>query len=120
MAYVQGKCPECSGMLAVDTNEKASISLYCGKAFIVQEAIELFNARNAPTKAEADEPSPKPKAKKKAPKKVTEAEATTDEAVAEEAPSEPKAKKKTTKKAPKDESKSDFIIEAGVLKEYTG
>lgn len=40
MAYVQGMCPECGGMLAVDDTEKASICLFCGKAFIVKEAIE--------------------------------------------------------------------------------
>ena len=44
MPFVQGKCPECGGMLAVDNNEKASICLYCGKAFVVKEAINNFNS----------------------------------------------------------------------------
>lgn len=47
MAFVQGMCPECGGMLAVDNAEKASICLFCGKAFIVKEAIDKANVNNA-------------------------------------------------------------------------
>lgn len=50
MAFVQGMCPECGGMLAVDNNEKASICLFCGKAFIVKEAIEKASASKSVVK----------------------------------------------------------------------
>lgn len=50
MAFVQGMCPECGGMLAVDNNEKASICLFCGKAFIVKEAIEKASSSKTAVK----------------------------------------------------------------------
>ena len=46
MPFVQAKCPECGGMLAVDNTEKAAICQFCGKAFIVQEAINNYNTYN--------------------------------------------------------------------------
>ena len=39
MPFVQAKCPECGGMLAVDDSKKAAVCQFCGEAFIVQEAI---------------------------------------------------------------------------------
>ena len=46
MMYVQAKCPECGGMLAVDAGKKAAVCQFCGEAFIVQEAINNFNTYN--------------------------------------------------------------------------
>lgn len=44
--FVQAKCPECGGMLAVDADKKAAICQFCGEAFIVQEAINNYNTYN--------------------------------------------------------------------------
>ena len=46
MPFVQAKCPMCGGMLAVDNNEKAAICQFCGKAFIVEEAVNNYNTYN--------------------------------------------------------------------------
>lgn len=46
MAFVQAKCPECGGMLAVDADKKAAVCQFCGEAFIVQEAINNYNTYN--------------------------------------------------------------------------
>ena len=46
MAFVQAKCPECGGMLAVDENKKAAVCQFCGGAFIVQEAINNYLTNN--------------------------------------------------------------------------
>ncbi len=46
MSFVQAKCPECGGMLAVDADKKAAVCQFCGEAFIVQEAINNYNTYN--------------------------------------------------------------------------
>lgn len=46
MPFVQAKCPECGGMLAVDADKKAANCQFCGEAFIVQEAINNYNTYN--------------------------------------------------------------------------
>ena len=46
MPFVQAKCPECGGMLAVDDSKKAAVCQFCGDAFIVQEAINNYNTYN--------------------------------------------------------------------------
>lgn len=43
MPFVQAKCPECGGMLAVESDKKAAVCQFCGEAFIVQEAVNNFN-----------------------------------------------------------------------------
>ncbi len=46
MPFVQAKCPNCGGMLAVDDNHKAAICNFCGNAFIVQEAVNNYITNN--------------------------------------------------------------------------
>lgn len=46
MPFVQAKCPECGGMLAVDADKKAAVCQFCGEPFIVQEAINNYNTYN--------------------------------------------------------------------------
>ena len=46
MPFVQAKCPECGGMLAVDADKKAAVCQFCCEAFIVQEAINNYNTYN--------------------------------------------------------------------------
>lgn len=46
MPFVQAKCPECGGMLAVDADKKAANCQFCGEAFIVKEAINNYNTYN--------------------------------------------------------------------------
>ena len=46
MPFVQAKCPECGGMLAVDDSKKAANCQFCGKAFIVQDAVNNYNTYN--------------------------------------------------------------------------
>ena len=46
MPFVQAKCPECGGILAVDSSKKAAVCQFCGEAFIVQEAINNYNTYN--------------------------------------------------------------------------
>lgn len=46
MPFVQAKCPECGGMLAVDDSKKAAVCQFCGEAFIVQEAVNNYNTYN--------------------------------------------------------------------------
>lgn len=46
MSFVQVKCPECGGMLAVDANKRAAVCQFCGEAFVVQEAINNYNEYN--------------------------------------------------------------------------
>ncbi len=46
MPFVQAKCPECGGMLAVDDSKKAAMCQFCGEAFIVQEAVNNYNTYN--------------------------------------------------------------------------
>lgn len=46
MPFVQAKCPECGGVLAVDADKKAAVCQFCGEAFIVQEATNNYNTYN--------------------------------------------------------------------------
>ncbi len=46
MPFVQAKCPNCGGMLAVDNSKKAAICQFCEDAFIVEEAINNYNIYN--------------------------------------------------------------------------
>lgn len=46
MPFVQAKCPECGGMLAVDDSKKAAICQFCGNAFIVEEAVNNYITYN--------------------------------------------------------------------------
>lgn len=41
--FVQGKCYNCGGFLAVDDTQDASICPFCQKAFVVEKAIKSFN-----------------------------------------------------------------------------
>ena len=46
MPFVQAKCPECGGMLAVDDSKKAGVCQFCDEAFIIQDAINNYNTYN--------------------------------------------------------------------------
>lgn len=46
MPFVQAKCPNCGGMLAVDDSKKAAICQFCEDAFIVEEAVNNYNTYN--------------------------------------------------------------------------
>ncbi len=46
MPFVQAKCTECGGMLAVDNSKKAAICQFCGNAFIVEEAVNNYITNN--------------------------------------------------------------------------
>lgn len=37
------KCPDCGGLIEVDSEKKAAICQFCGNAFIVEEAVNNFN-----------------------------------------------------------------------------
>ena len=84
MPFVQAKCPECGGMLAVDDSKKAAMCQFCGEAFIVQEAVNNYVTNNITNN-------------------------TTNHNYGEGA----------VVNIYEDNSK-DFVIEAGVLKEYKG
>lgn len=43
MPLVPAKCPECGGLVEVNTEKKAGICHHCGEAFIVEDAIQTFN-----------------------------------------------------------------------------
>lgn len=46
MGFVQAKCPNCSGFLAVDSTHDAAVCQFCGTPFIVEKAINNFNITN--------------------------------------------------------------------------
>ena len=46
MPFVQAKCPNCGGMLAVDDSKKAAICQFCGDAFVVEEAVNNYITYN--------------------------------------------------------------------------
>lgn len=46
MPFVQAKCPECGGILAVDNDQKAAICQFCGKPYIVEEAVNNYITYN--------------------------------------------------------------------------
>lgn len=43
MAFVQAKCPNCGGFLAVDNANDAAICQFCGTPFIVENAVQNYN-----------------------------------------------------------------------------
>ena len=43
MPFVQGKCENCGGILAVDSSLKAAICPFCGAAYVVQDSINYYN-----------------------------------------------------------------------------
>ena len=43
MPFVQAKCPNCGGFLAVDNTHDAAVCQFCGTPFIVEKAITNFN-----------------------------------------------------------------------------
>ncbi len=43
MPFVQGKCENCGGILAVDPSLKAAICPFCGAAYVVQDSINYYN-----------------------------------------------------------------------------
>lgn len=43
MPFVQAKCPNCGGVLAVDQSHDAALCQYCNTPFIVEKAINNFN-----------------------------------------------------------------------------
>jgi len=46
MRLVEGKCTNCGANVKVDTSKDAAICIFCGSAFIVEKAINLFNTTN--------------------------------------------------------------------------
>ena len=86
MSFVQAKCPECGGMLAVDADKKVAVCQFCGEAFIVQEAINNYNTYN---------------------ETINNYNTTHNYSAG------------TTVNVYEDKNK-DFVVEAGVLKEYHG
>lgn len=46
MPFVQAKCTECGGVLAVDADKKAAVCQFCGEAFVIQDAINNYNTYN--------------------------------------------------------------------------
>ncbi len=43
MALLPAKCPECGGLIEVESENKAANCKYCNSAFIVEEAVNNFN-----------------------------------------------------------------------------
>ena len=86
MPFVQAKCPECGGMLAVDEEKRLAVCQFCGEPFVVQEAVNNYNTYN-----------------------TTNNNYNTTHNYGEG----------TTVNVYEDTNK-DFVIEAGVLKEYHG
>ena len=43
MPFVQGKCENCGGILAVDSALKAAICPFCGVAYVVQDSINYYS-----------------------------------------------------------------------------
>ena len=43
MAFIQGKCPNCAGIMAVDDAKDAMVCTYCNTPFIVEKAVNIFN-----------------------------------------------------------------------------
>ncbi len=46
MPFVQGQCPNCAGMLAVDNSNRAAICQFCGTAFVVEDAVNNYITNN--------------------------------------------------------------------------
>lgn len=46
MSFVQAKCPNCGGILAVDDAHDAAVCQFCNTPFIVEKAINNYNTTN--------------------------------------------------------------------------
>ena len=46
MPFVQAKCPECGGMLAVGEEKRLAVCQFCGEPFVVQETVNNYNTYN--------------------------------------------------------------------------
>lgn len=46
MPFVQAKCPNCGGILAVDASHEAAVCQYCNTPFITEKAINNVNITN--------------------------------------------------------------------------
>ena len=46
MAFLQGKCPNCGGFLAVDNTKDAAVCPFCDTPFISEKAIHYYNITN--------------------------------------------------------------------------
>lgn len=46
MPFVQAKCPNCGGVLAVDNSNEAAVCQFCNTPFIVERAINNYNITN--------------------------------------------------------------------------
>lgn len=46
MPWLPGKCPNCGGMLKVDSTKDAAVCEYCGSPFVTEKAIINFNNPN--------------------------------------------------------------------------
>jgi DNA-directed RNA polymerase subunit RPC12/RpoP len=46
MPLVSAKCTECGAIVELDNTKKAGICTHCGNAFIVEEAVNIFNNAN--------------------------------------------------------------------------
>jgi len=45
MSIVQVKCPKCGQIINTDNSDDAAICTSCGKAFVVEKAVELYNRK---------------------------------------------------------------------------
>lgn len=46
MSFVQAKCENCGGTLAVDSSQKAAVCPFCNTPYVVQDAINNYNITN--------------------------------------------------------------------------
>ena len=46
MPFVQGKCPNCGGVLAVDSAKDAAVCPFCETPFVIEKAINNYNITN--------------------------------------------------------------------------
>lgn len=43
MPLIPAKCPECGGLVEVDSEKRAGLCQHCGQPFVVEDAIQTFN-----------------------------------------------------------------------------
>lgn len=43
MPLVPAKCPECGGLVEVDSDKRAGLCQHCGQPFVIEDAIQTFN-----------------------------------------------------------------------------
>lgn len=43
MSLVPAKCTNCGGELQIDNTKDAAVCPYCGSAFIIEKAVNLYN-----------------------------------------------------------------------------